>query len=51
LPGLRIECQLGFSFGLPAYNQDTYYTGVNFSAGLVFDIPKLIKGIANNRKD
>jgi len=51
LPGLRIECQLGFSFGLPAENQDGYYTGVSFCAGLVFDIPKFIKGIENNPKD
>lgn len=51
LPGMRIECQVGLSAHLR--NKDYYlaHTEANFAAGLVFDIPKFIKGFSNNRKD
>lgn len=51
LPGLRIECQVGLSAHLR--NEDYYlaHTEACFSAGLVYDVPKLIKGFANNHKD
>ena len=51
LPGLRIECQGGFSAHLRVEDKYLSHKEANFSAGLVFDIPKLIKGIANNPKD
>lgn len=49
LPGLRIEYQLGLSLLMSRQIMD--YRRFNFSVGLVFDIPKLIKGINNNKKN
>jgi hypothetical protein len=51
LPGMRIECQVGFSAHLR--NEDNYlaHTEAGFSAGLVFDLPKFIGGFANKRRD
>ncbi|MEO6490654.1 MAG: hypothetical protein ABIO04_11995 [Ferruginibacter sp.] len=46
LPGLRIEYQLGLSLAL-VRDDFINYRPFNFSVGLVFDIPKLIKGTAN----
>ena len=51
VPGLRIETQLGFSLRFPERNRFLSYSPVNFSAGLTFDIPKLIKAAVNNPKD
>lgn len=51
LPGLRIECQVGLSAHLRNENYYLAHIEACFSAGLVFDVPKLIKGLANNRKD
>ncbi|MBC7535094.1 MAG: hypothetical protein H7258_05315 [Ferruginibacter sp.] len=46
LPGFRIEIQAGLSLLLDG-GDFLYYRPFNFSAGLIFDIRKLIKG-ANN---
>lgn len=48
LPGIRLEYQLGLSFLMSRQIMD--YRTFNFSIGLLFDIPKLIKGI-NRQKD
>jgi len=48
LPGLRIEYQLGLSLLMSRTVVDN--RTFNFSVGLVFDIPKLIKG-AGNKND
>jgi len=45
LPGLRLEYQLGLSLLMSRLKVDN--RTFNFSVGLVFDIPKLIKGTAN----
>jgi hypothetical protein len=49
LPGLRIEYQLGLSLLMSREILD--YRRFNFSIGLVFDIPKLIRGAAIKSKD
>ncbi len=49
LPGLRIEYQLGLSLIMSRNIMD--YRRFNFSLGLVFDIPKLIKAAGNKNKD
>ena len=52
LPGFRIEYQLGFSVPIDLNSQPILdYRPFNFSLGLVFDIGKLIKGMANKNKD
>lgn len=45
LPGLRLEYQIGLSLLMSRTIVDN--RTFNFSVGLVFDIPKLIKGTAN----
>lgn len=47
LPGLRIEYQLGLCMLMSRQIMD--YRTFNFSVGLTFDIPKLIKGAANKK--
>lgn len=49
LPGLRIEYQIGLSLLMSKTVVDN--RTFNFSVGLLFDIPKLIKGPANKRDD
>lgn len=49
LPGLRLEYQLGLSLLMSRNIMD--YRRFNFSVGLVFDIPKLIKAATNNGRD
>ena len=49
LPGLRIEYQLGLSLLMSRTMVD--YRTFNFSIGLVFDIPKLIRAAGNKRSD
>lgn len=48
LPGMRIEYQLGLCLALAA---DPFfdYRPFNFSVGLVFDIPKLLKGTRGDK--
>ncbi len=49
LPGLRLEYQLGLSFLMSRQIMD--YRTFNFSVGLLFDIPKLIKGLNNKNNN
>jgi hypothetical protein len=49
LPGLRIEYQLGLS--MLASRQIMDYRRFNFSIGLMFDIPKLIKGMGSKERE
>lgn len=49
LPGFRIEYQLGLSLLMSRQIMD--YRQFNFSVGLIFDIPKMIKGISNKNKN
>jgi hypothetical protein len=47
LPGLRIEYQVGLCLLMSRQIMD--YRTFNFSVGLMFDIPKLIKGAAHKK--
>ena len=49
LPGLRLEYQIGLSLLMSRTVVDN--RTFNFSVGLLFDIPKLIKGAANKNDD
>ena len=49
LPGLKLEFQTGFSFLLSNHAFD--YKDFNFSAGVVFDIPKFLAAINHSSID
>jgi hypothetical protein len=46
LPGLRIEGQVGVSAHAAFENRNLAHKEGNFSVGLVFDVPKFIKGLS-----
>lgn len=49
LPGIRLELQAGFAFLMSRRFVD--YRSSNISAGLLFDLPKLLKGNSHSSKN